>query len=77
MIRNLQRIGALAAMIAVLWVLYADSPVDYGWAVWCILAIAMTLEHVAFQTGVVHGVDLYSQMTPEQQKDVKKILEDL
>ena len=30
MIRNIQRISALAAMIAVLWVLYADSPVEYG-----------------------------------------------
>jgi len=77
MIRNLQRIAALAAMIGVLYVLYASTPVDYGWAVWCVLAIAMILEHVAFQTGVVHGVDLYSQMSPEQQKDVKKILEDL
>jgi hypothetical protein len=77
MIRNIQRISALAAMIAVLWVLYADSPVEYGWAVWCVLAIAMILEQLSFQTGVVHGIDMYTQMTAEQQKDVKKILDDL
>jgi hypothetical protein len=76
MIRNIQRISALAAMIAVLWVLYADSPVEYGWAVWCVLAIAMILEQLSFQTGVVHGIDMYTQMTPDQQKDVKKILDD-
>lgn len=77
MIRNLQRISALAAMIAVLWILYADSPVEYGWAVWCVLAIAMILEQLSFQSGVVHGIDTYTKMTTEQQADVKKMLDDL
>ena len=77
MIRNIQRISALAAMIAVLWILYADSPVEYGWAVWCVLAIAMILEQLSFQTGVVHGIDMYTKMTTEQQEDVKKMLDEV
>ena len=77
MIRNIQRISALAAMIAVLWILYADSPVEYGWAVWCVLAIAVILEQLSFQTGVVHGIDMYTKMTTEQQEDVKKMLDEV
>ena len=77
MIRNLQRISALAAMIAVLWILYADSPVEYGWAVWCVLAIAVILEQLSFQTGVVHGIDMYTKMTTEQQADIKKMLDEV
>ena len=77
MIRNIQRISALAAMIAVLWILYADSPVEYGWAVWCVLAIAVILEQLSFQTGVVHVIDMYTKMTAEQQADVKKMLDEV
>ena len=77
MIRNIQRISALAAMIAVLWILYADSPVEYGWAVWCVLAIAVILEQLSFQSGVVHGIDMYTKMTAEQQADVKKMLDEV
>lgn len=63
-------------MWLVLWCLYTDTKVDYMWAVWSIFGIAWVLEHLAYQNGVVHGIDLYINMTPEQQGNIKKMFED-
>ena len=75
MIRNIQRIAVLAAMIAVLWFLYSGSNQDYGWAVWSILALALCMEHISFHIGMTHGMDVYRNLSSEHRKEIDNILE--
>lgn len=75
MIRNIQRIAVLAAMIAVLWFLYSGSNQDYGWAVWSILALALCMEHISFHIGMTHGMDVYRNLSAEHRKEIDNILE--
>ena len=73
--RNLQRITALAAMWGVLWYLYSDTDVDYGWAVWCVWGIALVLEHLGHQAGIAFGIEVYRNMSTEQQKNINDIMD--
>ena len=73
--RNVQRITALVAMWAVLWYLYSDTEVDYAWAVWCVWGIAVVLEHLSYQTGIVRGIETYRAMSSEQQQSINKIMD--
>ena len=73
--RNLQRIIALGAMWAVLWYLYSDTDVDYAWAVWCVLGIALVLEHLAYQAGIAFGIEVYRNMSTEQQQSINDIMD--
>ena len=73
--RNVQRITALAAMWGVLWYLYSDSEVEYAWAVWCVWGIAVVLEHLAYQAGIVRGIETYRAMSAEQQQNINKIMD--
>ena len=73
--RNLQRIIALGAMWAVLWYLYSDTDVDYAWAVWCVLGIALVLEHLAYQAGIAFGIEVYRAMSTEQQQSINDIMD--
>ena len=75
MIRNIQRITALAAMITVLWFLYSGSNQDYGWAVWSILALTLCMEHISFQFGMTHGMNVYRTLSAEHRKEIDKILD--
>ena len=77
MIRNIQRIAVLAAMIAVLWFLYSGSNQDYGWAVWSILALALCMEHISFHIGMTHGMNVYRTLGAEHRKEIDNILEDI
>ena len=74
--RNVQRIAALSAMVAVLWFLYSTTDVEYGWAVWSILALALVLEHLSYQAGIVLGIEVYRNMSTEQRQDINNILDD-
>ena len=73
--RNLQRIIALGAMWAVLWYLYSDTDVDYGWAVWCVWGIALVLEHLSYQAGIAFGIEVYRNMSAEQQQSINDIMD--
>jgi len=73
--RNVQRIAALAAMWLVLWYLYSNSDVEYGWAVWSILGIALVLEHLSHQAGIAFGIEVYRAMSAEQKDSINKIMD--
>ena len=73
--RNVQRIIALGALWGVLWYLYSDTDVDYAWAVWCVLGIALVLEHLAYQAGIAFGIEVYRAMSTEQQQSINKIMD--
>ena len=73
--RNVQRITALVAMWGVLWYLYSDSEVEYAWAVWCVWGIAVVLEHLSYQAGIVRGIETYRAMSTEQQQSINKIMD--
>jgi hypothetical protein len=73
--RNVQRIIALGALWGVLWYLYSDTDVDYAWAVWCVLGIALVLEHLAYQAGIAFGIEVYRNMSTEQQQSINDIMD--
>jgi hypothetical protein len=62
-------------MWAVLWYLYSDTDVDYAWAVWCVLGIALVLEHLAYQAGIAFGIEVYRNMSTEQQQSINDIMD--
>ena len=76
MMRWIQRILALSAMTGVLFVLGLDLD-KHSWALWSVMGIAWVLEHLAYQHGVVRGIEIYMSMTPQQQQDIKKIFKDI
>jgi hypothetical protein len=71
--RWLQRIAALTAMWLVLYVLNLQSQ---SWALYCLAALALVLEFLAFQTGVVRGIEMYLAMTTEQQQEIQRIIKE-
>jgi hypothetical protein len=73
--RSLQRTAALLTMWAVLWFLYSTSEVDYAWAVFCVGAIALVLEHLAYQMGIAQGIDMYRNLTVEQRAEIDRIMD--
>ncbi len=75
MIRNIQRITALAAMITVLWFLYSGSNQDYGWAVWSILALTLCMDHISLHICMTHGMNVYRTISAEHRKEIDKILD--
>lgn len=73
--RNLQRTAALVSMWAVLWFLYTNSDIDYTWALISLAAIALVLEHLAFQLGIAKGIEMYRSLTEEQRTQINKIMD--
>jgi hypothetical protein len=73
--RSLQRTAALLTMWAVLWFLYSASDVDYAWAVFCVGAIALVLEHLAYQTGIAQGIEIYRNLTEQQRAEINRIMD--
>lgn len=71
--RWLQRFAALAAV----WFMAVtvDQTGEHWWLIACFLAIALVLEFLAFRHGVATGVQIYKNATPEQRRDLDKILE--
>lgn len=65
-------LGLLLAAVNQTW----DS-----WAFWCVMAIFWAAEHLAFQAGikvgVVHGMDIYRNLKPEQREEIDKNLKDI
>ena len=73
--RSLQRFAALATMWAVLWFLYGTSDIDYAWAVLSLGALILVLEHLAYQTGIAQGIEIYRALTEEQRAEINKIMD--
>lgn len=71
--RWLQRIAALTAMWLVLYVLNLQSQ---SWALYCLAALALVLEFLAYQTGIVRGIEMYLAMTTEQQQEIQRIIKE-
>lgn len=74
--RNLPRTAALVTMWLVLWLLYSSTNVEYSWAVWSIFALALVMEHLAYQLGVAKGIEIYIALTAEQRKEIEQLLEE-
>ena len=72
--RWLQRVAALLAMVMVLYTV-AGSIEGYSWAIWSIIAIALVLEFLAYQTGVAQGIQIYREMNAQQRADIDQIFE--
>ena len=74
MSRGVQRIGALLAMFTVLY--FAGAELD-SWMVWCVAAIALVMEQLAWTQGVAHGVVMVTEMTDADRLKLKQILLEL
>lgn len=74
--RLLIRVTALVSMWLVLYTLGAQLSSTHNWALWCILGLAIVLEIIAYQHGVVRGIIMYRSMTPDQRKDIERILKE-
>lgn len=74
--RLLPRLAALVTMWFVLDTLGAQLMTDHSWALWSIIALAVVLEMIAYQHGVVRGIMIYRDMTPEQRRDIEKIIKE-
>lgn len=74
--RSLPRTAALVTMWLVLWLLYSSTNVEYSWAVWSIFALALVMEHLAYQLGVAKGIEIYIALTAEQRKEIEQLLEE-
>ena len=73
--RNAQRAAALVAMWLVLYVLGLNGE-QHTWALWSIFALALVLEFLAFTNGIVRGIEIYVNMSPEQQRDLQQIIKE-
>lgn len=74
--RLLPRIVALATMWLVLDTLGAQLLDEHSWALWSILGLTVVLEVLAYQHGVVQGIMIYRDMTPEQRKEIERIIKE-
>ena len=74
--RIVPRLAALATMWLVLDTLGAQLATEHGWAVWSIIGLTVILEFLAYQHGVVEGIQIYRNMTPEQRKDIERIIKE-
>lgn len=75
--RWLQRAAALVAV----WMIGSTFDVNYadGQAWWipvCFLAMVLVVEFLAFKHGVATGIHIYRNMTPEQRKDIERIIKE-
>jgi hypothetical protein len=73
--RSLQRIAALATMWLVLWAVGVQLD-EHSWAIWSILVLAVLLEYLAFQAGIEEGITIYLSLTPEQRREIDKMIEE-
>ena len=73
--RVLQRTAALGAMALVLWTVGVQLD-EHSWAIWSILALAVLLEYLAFQAGIEEGISIYLSLTPEQRREIDKLVEE-
>lgn len=69
----LERAAVIATMIAVLMMLGFQLE-HHTWALVSILALALLLEYMGYQSGVVDGMDTYRQLDPAKRAEVDKIL---
>jgi cytochrome c-type biogenesis protein CcmH/NrfF len=45
------------------------------WVLWTVPLLVLLLEHLAYMQGVAQGFEIYSTLTAEQRRDVKRILD--
>jgi hypothetical protein len=74
--RLIPRLAALATMWLVLDTLGAQLATEHSWAVWSILGLTVILEFLAYQHGVVQGIQIYRSMTPEQRNNIDRIIKE-
>lgn len=74
--RFFARLAALGTMCLVLYTLGAQLATEHSWALWSILGLAFVLEILSYQYGVVRGILIYRDMTPEQRRDIERILKE-
>ena len=75
MTRFIERAAILGAMALVLYAVGLQLD-EHSWALWSILALALVLEYLAYHTGIEMGLELYLSLTPEQRKEIDKIIEE-
>jgi hypothetical protein len=73
--RTLQRLIAIALLGFILWLAGLTLESDTAWMLWCIPVLVLVLEHLAFVFGVAQGFEIYHRMTPQQRRDVARILD--
>lgn len=71
--RILPRAAALVAVWLMAWAV--DREGDHWWLIICFLGIALVLEFLAFKHGIATGIQIYKSATPEQKRDIDKIME--
>jgi len=71
--RWLQRAAALVAV----WLMASavDQDNEHWWLIICFLGISLVLEFLAFKHGIATGIQIYKSATPEQKRDIDKIME--
>lgn len=74
--RFFTRLAVFASMWLVMYTLGIQLGKDSIWAFLCILALSIVLEILAYQYGVVQGILIYRDLTPEQRKDIERIIKE-
>jgi len=73
--RTLQRIVVLVLLGFILWLAGLTLESDTAWMLWCIPVLVLVLEHLAYILGVAEGFETYHRLTPQQRRDVARILD--
>jgi hypothetical protein len=74
--RTIQKGMALGLLVMILYMLGADLDSPYAWAVWSILALVLVLEHLAYWAGIAQAIELYIDLTPEQQQEIERVIKE-
>lgn len=74
-LRLIQKALVLGLMVTILYMLGAGLDSSYSWTVWCILALALVLEHLSFTMGLAEGMNIYRKLSPKQREDIDRLLE--
>lgn len=71
--RFMPRLAALAVIC--LMAVAVNPEGDYGWLIFSFLGITLVLEFLAFRHGIATGMTIYKAATPEQRRELDKLLE--
>jgi hypothetical protein len=67
----------LAALVCVGLMAYAVDPTGtHWWLIFSFLAIVLVLEFIAYRNGVLVGIQYYKNASPEERRDIDRILEE-
>lgn len=73
----LHRVLPRAVALVAVWLMASavDKESDHWWLMFSFLGIALVLEFLAFRHGVATGIHIYKTATPEQRRDIDRIME--